>query len=203
MDDTGVTPLRDSDRDDAAAALSRAFFDDPLQSFVLPDPNERERLSPAFFNCVLRHGQLFGEVYGTHEARAAAVWLPLPRSAKDAAKSARGPLSELPAVIGDAAMQRSDQIMKFLDEFHKRDAPGSHWYLGVIGVDPGMQGNGIGRSLVEHVVARADAVRLPCYLETAQPANVQFYINRGFEVKVETVEPESGLRLWTFLRAAC
>src|SRR4051794_16076956 len=88
----------------------------------------------------------------------------------------------------------------FSNPFHKRDAPGPHWYLGVIGVDPELQGMGVGRRLVEHVVARADAAGVPCYLETAKAGKGQFYVNRGFEVKVDTVDPVSGLRLWTFLR---
>ena len=108
-------------------------------------------------------------------------------------------LMELPGIVGDA-FDRFGGVMDFLDPFHKRDAPGPHWYLGVIGVDPSVQGSGVGRALIEHVVARADAAGVPCYLETAQPRNVQFYVNRGFKVRVDTVEPQSRLRLWTFVR---
>ena len=37
-------------------------------------------------------------------------------------------------------------------------------------------------------------------LETAQPKNVPFYQKHGFDVIVDTIDPTSGLRLWTFLR---
>jgi hypothetical protein len=47
---------------------------------------------------------------------------------------------------------------------------------------------------------RADAESLPCYLETAQPDNVAFYEHLGFRRLREAVEPESGMRLWTFRR---
>ena len=64
---TEIAPARlsESQIDDGAAALSRAFFDDPLQMYMLPDGNERERLSPPFFSRLIRYGQLFGEVYTT------------------------------------------------------------------------------------------------------------------------------------------
>jgi hypothetical protein len=47
---------------------------------------------------------------------------------------------------------------------------------------------------------RADAAGQPCYLETAQPKNVAFYEHLGFRRIVETVESQSGLRVWTFRR---
>lgn len=120
-DQTGVTRLSYSERDHAAAALSRAFFDDPLQTYMLLDPDERVRLSPPFFNCILRHGQLFGEVHTTlRTAQAAAVWLPLPRSRDDAGTHEASPLLELPEIVGEDAMQRSERVMDFLDQFHKR-----------------------------------------------------------------------------------
>jgi hypothetical protein len=50
------------------------------------------------------------------------------------------------------------------------------------------------------VLDRADAEGLPCYLKTAQPGNVPFYQKLGFGVIADTVEPRSGLRLWTFRR---
>ena len=199
--DAAPPRLADTQLDEAAGALSRAFFDDPLQMYMLPDAAERERLSQPFFSQVLQHGQLAGEVYTTPgQARAAAVWMPPRGIADDGGLRPTSPLMELLRIVGVDAMHRFDGVMDFLDPFHRRDAPGPHWYLGVIGVDPDLQGTGVGRRLVEHVVSRADADGVPCYLETAQPKNVQFYVNRGFEVKVDTVEPDSGLRLWTFLR---
>ncbi len=47
-------------------------------------------------------------------------------------------------------------------------------------------------------IARTQGV--PCYLETAQPANVRFYTGNGFQLLVEGVEPKSGLHYWTFKR---
>ncbi len=36
----------------AADAMGRAFFDDPLQRYFIPDDSERRRLLPQFFDMV-------------------------------------------------------------------------------------------------------------------------------------------------------
>jgi hypothetical protein len=49
-----IVALREGDLPAAAAALSRAFQDDPLQTYVLPDPVERAAQSPGLFAPLLR-----------------------------------------------------------------------------------------------------------------------------------------------------
>ncbi|MCB2017288.1 MAG: GNAT family N-acetyltransferase [Hydrogenophaga sp.] len=57
-----------------------------------------------------------------------------------------------------------------------------HYYLGVIGVDPDLHGQGLGRQLLQAYCDRsaADPASTGVYLETANPANVNFYENAGF-----------------------
>jgi hypothetical protein len=50
------------------------------------------------------------------------------------------------------------------------------------------------------MLERADAEGLPCYLDTFQPRNVPLYQKHGFEITIEEVEPNSGVRGWGFLR---
>ena len=109
-------------------------------------------------------------------------------------------LDELPNALGTDAAKRFFSVLETVDPYHHRDVPASHWYVMVVGVAPEMQGSGVGRALLQPIIDRADADGLPCYLETAQPNNVAFYEHLGFRRLVETVEPESGLRLWTFRR---
>jgi GNAT superfamily N-acetyltransferase len=109
-------------------------------------------------------------------------------------------LDQLPSLIGDDAVARFDQVIEFSKPLHHRDAPDDHWYVMVIGVAPVRQGQGLGRALLQPIMDRARADRLPCYLETTQAPNVPFYKKLGFEVISDTIEPQSGLRLWTFRR---
>lgn len=59
-----------------------------------------------------------------------------------------------------------------------------HYYLGVIGVDPRLQGKGVGVELLRAFCASsaADPTSNEVYLETATPTNVPFYTQEGFTV---------------------
>jgi ribosomal protein S18 acetylase RimI-like enzyme len=109
-------------------------------------------------------------------------------------------MEEAARIIGGDAMGKFAAVMEFLEPFHERDAPVDHWYLAVIGVDSSHQGQGLGCAMMEPVLQKADEAGIACYLETAQPKNVAFYQRRGFDVLIDTVDPTSGLRLWTFRR---
>lgn len=196
-----ATPLRESDLPAAAAALARAFQDDPLQAYVFPDPAERAVRSPGHFVPLLRYGLQFGEVLTTTGSPAgAAVWLGPDAWEITPERAAAAGLDQLPTILGSAAADRFFSVLAAVDPYHHRDVPAAHWYAMVVGVEPEAQGRGVGRALLQPILDRADAARLPCYLETAQPKNVEFYEHLGFRRVVETVEPRSRLRLWTFRR---
>jgi len=196
-----IVRLAEQDVAAAAAALALAFQDDPLQTYVFPDPVERAARSPAHFAPLLQYGLLFGEVLTTVGTPVgAAVWLG-PNAWEVTPERARAAgLDELPNALGADAAKRFFSVLEAVDPYHHRDVPASHWYVMVVGVAPEMRGNGLGRALLQPIIDRAEADGLPCYLETAQPNNVTFYEHLGFRRLVETVEPQSGLRLWTFRR---
>ncbi len=75
-----------------------------------------------------------------------------------------------------------------------------HWYLLVVGVEPRHQSTGVGRTLLEPVLARADEHGAPCYLETPTRPNVRFYESLGFAVRAEVPLVPGGPPNWTMLR---
>jgi hypothetical protein len=61
----------------SGAVLARAFADDPLFTYSLADPVERERLMPPLMTAWTRYGLLFGVVDVTAgPVEASAIWLP-------------------------------------------------------------------------------------------------------------------------------
>ena len=196
-----AVPLQEQDLDAAAEALARAFFDDPLQRYVFPDPEERRARSPGHFRPLLAYGLRYGEVLTTPgRPLGAAVWLPPGATDVTPERAAETGLDRLPDALGAAAAERFFGVLDHLVPYHASDAPEPHWYTMVVGVAPEAQGRGIGRALLAPVLARADDAGHPCYLETAQPDNVAFYERLGFRVLRDVVEPVSGLRAWTFRR---
>ncbi len=109
-------------------------------------------------------------------------------------------LTRLGALIGDAPARRFGGVIDFVEPLHHDAVREPHWYVMVVGVAPAFQGQGLGRALLQPMLDRAAADGVPCYLETTQPRNVTFYERLGFRVLTEVVEPESGLRIWTFRR---
>lgn len=183
----------------ASEAMARAFQDDPLQKYVLPDPVERANLSPAHFEPVLKYGLLFGEVLTTEGYPAgSAVCLPPGSTNMTDERAAAAGLDKLGAAIGVAAANRFGSVLGYAEPFHATDVPEPHWYVMAVGVEPNARGLGLGRQLLDPMLSQAREGRHPCYLETAQPNNVGFYERLGFRVMRHVVEPESGLPLWTF-----
>jgi GNAT superfamily N-acetyltransferase len=185
----------------AAAVLTRAFQDSPVQHYVFPDPQERMQLMPALFRSGIRFGQLAGEVWTTiGEVLGVAVWLPLGQGAMAPVQWEQAGTNDLPSLIGIDAFGRFTQYLAYLQTFHERAVSTPHWYLSILGIDPPYQGKGIGSSLLRPMLAHADNNGLPCYLETVQPKTVPFYRKHGFELVVEDIEPSSGVRFWTLRR---
>lgn len=156
------------------------------------------RIGPTFFSAFVRFGYLAGKAYTTKGIKGVAIWLPPGAADSDSELMAQAGVTALPATLGDEAFGRTMKFFGRLGALRKRDAEFPHWYLSLIAVEPEHQGEGVAGSLLRPMLARADEEGLPCYLETADPANVPFYEKYGFEVIVGEIEADSGVRFWTF-----
>jgi GNAT superfamily N-acetyltransferase len=178
-----------------AAALGRAFADDPVASYIFPDSYRREARLRRFFTMQLRHNYLpRGEVYTADDGSAAALWMPpAPKDVGVVDLLAHVPL--LPLLAGRFLATR--QLSLMLASHHPR---ASHYYLGTIGTDPAHQRRGVGSALLAPVLARCDTRQLPAYLECSRRENVAFYDHHGFAVTGEVAAPGGGPPLWLMWR---
>lgn len=180
--------------------LSRAFYDDPMMIWILPDDAKRPRGLDWFMTRAALYGHKFGDVYTTAgKVDGNAIWLPPGDTDVPVMRLLRAGMLAAPLRLGMSPFGRFMKAMSFFEKLHHRDAPEKHWYLMVLGVDPSRQGQGVGGSLIAPTLARADADGLSCYLETAKERNVTFYRKHGFEVVVEDDVPD-GFHYWTMKR---
>jgi GNAT superfamily N-acetyltransferase len=185
--------------DAAGELLARAFFDDPMAAYMLPDARSRGRLLAVHMGAMIRYGVLYGEVHATPGAlRGVAMWAPPGLDDVSPEQAAASGIDRAADELGAEAWGRFLAVMDHVGQFRTRDVPEPHWYLALIGVAPEAAGQGLGGGLLRPTVERADATRTPCYLETANPRNVPFYGRHGFDLVREGVNPGSRVRYWTF-----
>jgi GNAT superfamily N-acetyltransferase len=197
-----IARLPDSQISAAAAMLARAFHDDPLMGYTIPDPAERAQLLPAVYAPMIRFGFLAGEVYAAADPpEGVALWLP-PNAKWTRENIEASGMHLLASVIGDDAYQRYREVVGREWRARERDMPEACWYLLLLGVEPSCQRRGLGGALMRPILERAGAERLACYLETENQRNVAFYMKQGFDMIVNGEEAgASGVRFWTFCRA--
>ena len=86
-----------------------------------------------------------------------------------------------------------------MTEYHPSEP---HWYLAMLGVDPLLQGNGIGSALLRYGLARADEQAMLAFLETGKPSNIPLYERSGFEVLAEVPNADGSVSTYPMLRPA-
>lgn len=171
---------------EAVAALVDAFAQDPLMLYLFQENPHgvragveqffsillRARLALAMPAHVLQHnGAVLGAAMGYDTSRP--TW--------------PSALTDEWGVFEKRVPGFSDRLTayeKICDAYQPRE---DHYYLGVIGVHPSLQGQGAGKTLLSAFCARsqADSKSRGVYLDTANPSSLQFYYNNGFELRGE------------------
>lgn len=88
--------------------------------------------------------------------------------------------------------------MSWLEETEKQHPREPHYYLEYIGVEPSLQGNGLGSDILRHLTSEADKAQAGCYLETATRKNLPLYQRFGFQIIGE--DEIIGLPAWFMWR---
>jgi GNAT superfamily N-acetyltransferase len=181
-------PAADEERSQVITTLCRAFFDDRIYRWMVPDDAQRRRSAALFYTRFVAACWPHGAVYAAGAGAGAALWVP-PGAELVGEHEAEAFTRELLESAGDDACSgRMAQAFGMLDEHHPVDP---HWYLAFMGVDPSAQGQGIGSALLAAVLTRADRDGMAAYLEASCPENRQLYERYGFELVRELTVSDS------------
>jgi ribosomal protein S18 acetylase RimI-like enzyme len=188
------------DVSELASALGRAFFDDPLMKWLLPERDARAEGLPLMMKTMTQHHYLAGG--GTEVAAvddvigAATLWSP-PGDWQETPREEELMMPDLQRALGS----RISALLSAFELIHEHHPEEPHWYLAIIGSDPAVRGVGFGHALMLSRLDRCDAEKTPAYLESTNSANVPYYERFGFEVTRELVVP-GGPTVWAMWRPA-
>ena len=176
-----IKPATSADVPAATTALVDAFEHDALMLYLFAHHPRGIRAGiESFFSILLRarieidapadvllhDGEIRGAVMGNHTSPPA--WPPA--------------LNKEWAAFEASVPEFRDRLENYeaICDAHQPDE--IFYYLGVIGVHPSLQGKGAGKALLEHFCEQssADPKSRGVYLDTTNPASLEFYYKNGF-----------------------
>ncbi|HTQ68075.1 MAG TPA: GNAT family N-acetyltransferase [Solirubrobacteraceae bacterium] len=191
----GKMPVRVATRPDldgVTETVWAAFREDPLWSWAFPDPGAMRPWWRFLIASALRYPSVF--VAG--EYAAVSVWIPAGGSELTDREEA-----QLEPLLAELLDTRAPDVLELLDRFeasHPRDRP--HYYLSLLGTHPDHRGGGLGMQLLAENLDRMDALGIPAYLESSNPANDPRYERLGFRRIGEFSTPDGSRVVGTMWR---
>ncbi len=155
--------------------LARAFADEPFHDWLFPVGAQRERRARTLFRCELRNMLRDGVVLTTDTHSGACLW-GAPNKPEGGWLAQTIVVFTLWRLLG----RRTRQVLRALEGVGAMRPSNPHWYLSVLGTEPGCQGQGIASLLMRSALAICDMGRDGAWLEVANPALTSFYSRFGF-----------------------
>lgn len=185
----------------AAQVLADSFFKYPMFTFYFPDITRRTRYLPWYFQNVLRCALSYGDVLTTLDVSGVIFTLPPGHTQLSMWEYVQNGFFLTPFILGLRNYKQSMDCERFVgdtqDELLKDRA---HYYLWGVAVEPDQKKKGIGAALMQPVFEKADAQKMPVYLETHAEKNVPYYQKHGFELIHTSKILKYDLQIWCMLR---
>jgi GNAT superfamily N-acetyltransferase len=197
--DIEVAPAQRADVRAMSRVLAKAFYDDPVMSWMLPDDGTRLKALTRAFAGLARHHFLSraGSEVGRRDGAIGAATLWDPPGQRKGSRLEELMMTPLMLWAFRTRVPASQRVMELMEKNHPTEP---HWYLMVIGSDPTVRGAGFGQALMRSRLDRCDAEGAPAYLENSNPRNESYYLRFGFEVIGEIKLPDGGPSMWPMWR---
>lgn len=193
-----VGPTQPAEIAEAIAVTARAMSDSPMAAAVIgPDPERCYRPLHRFFTRLYKLAEHQRPLVARLDGRVVAATNDLIAGACRA--SALVKLRSLPALVS-AGPRTAVRATRWFSDWEERDPDRPHSHFGPFGVEPALQGRGIGSLVLTHYTRKLDEAGEDAYLETEKPENVALYGRFGFDVVEE--DEVLGVRNWFMWRAA-
>jgi GNAT superfamily N-acetyltransferase len=197
-----VDKMKAEEQSAVVAGLARAFYDDPLFGYFLPDPITQSKGLLTFMGASVVDATPFGEIWIARtggKVACAAVWLPPGTYPRGARRDLMTNLRGLPTFVRSGRrLAGAIRLLGALDKAH-HEITDPHFYLGILGTDPLFQRTGAGSAALQPVLDRCDAEGLTAYLETQKEENLAYYARHAFDL-IKKVDVAGAPPVWTLSR---
>lgn len=185
----------------ASIVLSRAFQNDPVIRWQIPEINKRLAKIHHMWEVTLRIGIKYGEVYGTSDnLEGVAIWVPPNNINITYWKYMISGGFRLQFKLGTKIRKRVLFIKAVNDSLQDIFMKFPHWHLKLISIDPKFQGLGFASNLIRPMLKRIDEENLSIYLETNTEKNFSFFEHFGFIKLEEIIIPTTNIISWSMIR---
>ena len=150
--------------------VSAGFYDDPIQTWIFPDPATRLEFGQLVFSGLAADFLPDRGTIHVLEDSCTALWRA--PGFDDSSDEAPGPLP-----VPDDANERLGILVAAMAAAHPHEP---HWYLNILRTLPERQGQGLGQRTMEPVLRICDSEGVPAYLESSNPRNMSLYERNGF-----------------------
>lgn len=182
------------DIDVLSQVIADAFHPLTVSRWLIPDPQARAEIFPAYFRIFTEHAMNTGTVLTTPARTAVALWFPV---SPDGPQPPDRYETRLAAATGPWE-QRFTELDAAFGQHHPVGM--SYHHLAMMAVRPGQQGTGIGTALLDARHRGLDAARLPAYLEASGPDTRRVYLQHGYADHGTPIRLPDGPTMYPMLR---
>lgn len=187
-----------------AEALYDAFQAEPFYLAIAnARTNKKESTKEAllkYFDFSIQEAKKYGVYYTTaNEAAGASLWLK-PQTDEGWEAQANAKKAFLKNHFGKESLAVYKAIVHSMETMEETVIEDHWWYLSILAVAKNQQRKGLGKQLLAPVLAEADKIGAPTFLETFTEGNLIFYGKLGYEVALEYLEPTLNKTCWVLMR---
>lgn len=161
--------------------LTEAFAQNQSVNFICKQDEKRMRRIRSLMEYAFNLCNSYGKVLLNEERNACALVL-LPHTKRFSVSTLFWDSKLVLKVIGIAGVAKVLRREKEINKLHPKSP---FYYLWFIGVSPTDAGRGIGSILLNKLIADAEKMNLPFYLETSTAQNIPWYRKNGFRTYAE------------------
>lgn len=191
MNSIPIKTARPTEREAVVQVIAESFRADPAARWIYPAARQYDEWFPGFVAAFAGKAFEHRSACCAADHSGAALWLPPEVHPDEVALAAL-----IKASIG---LARQPGVFALFAEMDRHHPAQPHWYLPMIGVQPGKQRSGLGSALLRHALKRCDAENHLAYLEASSRQSIPLYERHGFAV-TGTIQVGSSPPLFAMVR---